>query len=85
MAAATIAEGPHNNVIGRKRQVQAKLTAPADGSTFDSGLYRVDHVGVTFSGASAAADSTSVSVSGGTVTFNVIGTARDLYLTVTGI
>lgn len=87
MAAATIADGPHRRSVGNKREVRAKLTAPADGDTWATGLQSIDNVQVTPSGTTlAAADAFGVnSISGGTITFEVVGTARDLFVVVTGI
>lgn len=86
MAAVTVAEGPHINVTGSKRRIAVKLTAPADGDTWVTGLSNIDNVQITPVGATlAAADAFGVnSVSGGTVTFEVVGTARDLYVEALG-
>jgi hypothetical protein len=85
MAAVTVASGPVNNVIGNKRRVSAVLTAPADGDTWATGLTAIDDVQISFpAGNLAAADSVSHTVSGGTVTFKVVGTARNLNVVVTG-
>jgi len=84
MAAVTIAEGPSFNVAGIKRHVTAKLTAPANGDTWNTGLSGITSVLCQQIGAAAAADAVGVSVSGGTITFNVVGTARDLYVTAHG-
>lgn len=83
MAAVTVVNQKFS-VAGNQRIVTGKLTAPANGDTWVTGLTSIDSADVTFSGASAAADSVSVSVSGGTITFNVIGTARDLFVAVSG-
>lgn len=87
MAAATVASGPNRTVIGSKRRVSVKLTAPADGDTFDTGLYAIDDCTVSFVSATiAAADAVGVnSISGGVVTLEVVGTARDIFLVAVGI
>lgn len=87
MAAVTIASGPTLNIQGNRRVVTAKLTAPADADTWVTGLYNIDVVQCTMTGSTiAAGDYAGVtSVSGGTVTFEIVGTARDVYVTVTGI
>jgi hypothetical protein len=84
MAAVRFVSGPSINIAGANRHVSALLRAPADRDTWDTGLTEIGYVQATFSGASAAADSVSVSVSGGVITFNVIGTARDLYVLASG-
>lgn len=86
MAAATIADGPDNVVFGNKRVVFAKITTPADGSTFDSGLAAIENVQITYvSGTIAAADAVGInSISGGIITFETVGTARDVFVQVVG-
>lgn len=87
MAAATIASGPVTDVIGNKRRVSYKLTAPANTNTLATSLYSIDDVQITAcdSTALAAADSLSVTaISGGTLTFGVIGTARDFFVVAVG-
>jgi hypothetical protein len=87
MAAVTIASGPNHMVVGNRRQVRARLTAPADGDTWATGLQSVEDVKITPIGTTlAAADAFGVnSISGGTITFEVVGTARDLLVTALGI
>lgn len=87
MAAATVASGPTRNVIGNKRRVSVKLTAPADNDTYDTGLYAIDDAIVSYISATiAAADAVGInSISGGVVTFEVVGTARDVFLVANGI
>lgn len=87
MAAVTIASGPNLNVTGNKRRVSAKLTAPADGDTWNTGLSAIDDVLITPIGATiAAADAFGVnSISGGTITFEIVGTARDVFVVATGV
>lgn len=87
MAAVTIASGPRHNVVGNKRTVSARLTTPADGDTWNTGLVSIDDVTITKIGASqAATDAADVgSLSGGTITFEVTGVARDLLVVATGI
>lgn len=86
MAAVTIASGPTLNVTGSRRRVSAKLTAPADGDTWNTGLVSIDDVQITKIGATqSAADDASVnSISGGTITFEITGTARDLFVVACG-
>lgn len=87
MAAVTVATGyPVRTVQGNKRVVIAKLTAPADGDTWVTGLTTIEDVQITYDGATiAAADAVGVNtLSGGTITFEVVGTARDLRVQVTG-
>lgn len=85
MAAVTIASGPVNVVTGNKRRVSVKLTAPANNDTWATGLYSIDDVQISFPGGDlAAADAISHTKSGGTITFKVVGTARDLSVVVTG-
>ena len=79
MAAVTIASGPSWNTRGAKRSVSATLTAPANDDTWVTGLTAVERVEISFpAGNLAAADAVSYTVSGGTVTFKVVGTARNL-------
>lgn len=86
MAAVTIASGPRWNTYGAKRAVSARLTAPADGDTWATGLTAVEDVRITPIGTTlAAADAFGVnSISGGTVTFEIVGTARDLLVEAIG-
>lgn len=87
MAAVTVASGyPVRFVAGSKVIVLAKLTAPADGDTWATGLTVVDAVFPAFiSGTIAAADAIGVnSISGGTVTLEVVGTARDIFVMAVG-
>lgn len=86
MAAVTISDGPHINVVGRKRSIVARLTTPANNDTWDTGLYNIDHVTISYpNGDLAAADAISHTKSGGVITFKVVGTARDLNVHVIGI
>lgn len=89
MAAVTIASGPERTVIGNKRRVSATLTAPADGDTWDTGLVGIDPGGVSITKigtTQAAADDASVgSISGGVITFEITGTARNLLVSAVGI
>lgn len=90
MAAVTVAESDRN-VVGKNREVNAVLTAPANGDTLDArtlGFFgTVFGIQVTFATASAAADSISVTRSADklTLTFNVVGTARDLFVQLVGL
>ena len=85
MAAVTIAEGPNNNIAGINRKVSAVLTAPANGDTWNTGLSQILSVQITWQSATvAAADAIGYTKSGGTVTFVVVGTARDVCVQVTG-
>ncbi len=85
MAAATVADGPHFDLASRNRSVFVKLTAPANGDTYNTGFSQINDVQITWvSGTIAAADAVGCTVSGGTVTFVVVGTARDVYLRVSG-
>jgi hypothetical protein len=86
VAAATVASGyPIRTVIGNKRVVIAKLTDPADTNTYDTGLYNIDGVWVSFNDADAvAADGTAYTFSGGTITFEIVGTARDVMVLAIG-
>ena len=87
MAAVTVAKD-HRNVKGRQRSISARLTAPANGDTWITGLNDIDGVQLTFATAAAAADSVSAvvgtGVNAGKITFTVIGTARDLWVEVLG-
>lgn len=86
MAAATIASGPKFRRSGRRRIVWATLTAPANDDTWATGLSSIEHVDIQFpAGNLAAADAVSYTASGGTLTFKVIGTARNLEVEVTGV
>ena len=86
MAAATVAS-TSTHVFGDKRVVLAKLTAPADADTWNTGLLEVENVQVTIVGGTiAAGDHAGVtSVSGGTITFEIVGTARDIFVLAVGI
>lgn len=87
MAAATVASVVGPVVIGNKRLFIYKLTAPAHTNTLATPLVGIDGVQITScdSTALAAADSLSVtSISGGTITLGVIGTARDCFVQVIG-
>lgn len=83
MAAVTVASSKPSR-SGKNRIVDAILTAPANNDTWVTGLSIIDLVQITPAGAVAAADSTGFTISGGTITFLVIGTARDLHVTVKG-
>ncbi len=83
MAEATIAK-VKRNVTGNQRSHSYRLTAPANTNTLTTGLVEIDSVQCTFATAGAAADSVSAVVSGGVITFTVIGTARDLWVDVKG-
>lgn len=86
MAAATIAVGPTQTVWGNVRVVFALLTAPADTNTFATGLNTVYGVLLGSNSASTvAADSYGYTVSGGTVTLELAGTARDTFILAIGI
>lgn len=87
MAAVTIASGPRLNVVGNRRRVSAKLTAPANDDTWDvPHLSSIEDVQISFpAGNLAAADAVSHTVSGRTITFKVVGTARDLTVVATGL
>jgi len=62
------------------------LTAPANTNTWDSGLKVIHHVNISFPGGDLAAlDAVSYTVSGGTVTFAVVGTARNLSVQAIGV
>lgn len=85
MAAATVTSTTQER-SGRKRIVYARITAPANNDTWVSGLSSIDHINFGFpAGNLAAADAVSYTVSGGTVTFKVIGTARDLSVQAIGV
>lgn len=85
MAQATVASTTRTR-MGRRNVVFARLTAPANNDTWVSGLSSIEHINIGFpAGNLAAADAVSYSVSGGTVTFTVIGTARDLSVQAIGI
>lgn len=87
MAAATVASGPTFNVIGNRRRVSARLTAPANNDTWVvPGLQYIEDVEISFPGGDlAATDSVSHTVSGATITFKVVGTARDLRVIAVGV
>lgn len=67
---------------GKYRRVMAKLPAASDGDTFVTGLRTIleQSIKITLNDSAAvAADSVAVaSVSGGTITLQVAGTARKL-------
>lgn len=87
MAAAAVL-ATRTSVVGDRKRVQARLDDVADTNTWDSGLIAIDDgsISVSFQDASAvAADSIAIaSVSGGIVTFQAAGTARDVNIQVTG-
>lgn len=89
MAAETPATGyPRYAQLGPFRVVIAKFTDPAHANTWDTGLEEViaAHITSCDSTALAAADSLSFTAnSAGTLTFGVIGTARDCYVTAFGL
>lgn len=85
MAAATVT-ATRRSRSGRRRVVEADVTAPANDDTWATGLKVVDTVTFSFpAGNLAAADSVSFTKSGGTVTFKVVGTARDLTAIARGV
>ncbi len=84
MAAATVASS-QSNLVGIKRLRTAVLTEPADTNTWNTGLASIENLQVTAAGAVAAADSTGWTISGGVVTFSVVGTARDLNVAAIGL
>jgi len=85
MAAATVT-ATRRSRFGRRRIVEVDVTAPANDSTWDTGLKVVNSVVFSFpAGNLAAADSVSYTASGGTVTFKVVGTARDLTAIARGV
>lgn len=86
MAAATILDSRLPAVVGDRKVATALLDDVADTNTWDSGLSVIENVQCTARDASAvAADTISVaSVSGGVVTFQVAGTARDAYVEARG-
>ena len=85
MAAVTVASGPSHRVSGNRREVSVTLTAPANDDTWATGLTVVEDVRIGFpAGNLAAADAVSYTVSGGTITFKVIGTGRNLRVTAIG-
>lgn len=86
MAAATIIDSRLPAVQGDRKVSRATLDDVADTNTWDTGLLVVEGVQCTARDASAvAADTISVaSVSGGVVTFQVAGTARDAYVQAVG-
>lgn len=89
MAAVTVASSKRN-VEGALRKVYAKLTAPANNDTWDTGLKQIHAVNVTMAATPGSTtgninDAVGATVSGGTVTFAVVGTARDLWVTVIGV
>lgn len=85
MAAATVTSKVQD-VVGRRRVVYAKIAAPADTNTWDTGLTEgIENVQVTFNDASAiATDSVAVTTSGQTVTFEIAGTGRALFVVAYG-
>lgn len=85
MAQVTVTETTRTR-MGRRNVVFAKLTAPANDDTWVTGLSSVEHINIGFpAGNLAAADAVSYTVSGGTVTFKVIGTARNLSVQAIGL
>lgn len=85
MAAATVTS-QFTTQLGHRRCVFARLTAPANTDTWVTGLASIDHVNIGFpAGNLAAADAVSYAVSGGTITFTVVGTARNLSVQVIGL
>lgn len=90
MTAATVASS-NRTVWGNRHVYAAKLTAPADGYTVDTGLYSLDAATLTGIGtASSVAQVTIASITaatataGVTLTLSVIGTALDQYLIAVG-
>lgn len=80
-AAAAVAGTQHSDVFGSRRVVSVRVAVPADAETFTfNGLPEgIAWATVTHeSDAAVAADAISIaSISGNTVTFQVVGTARD--------
>lgn len=84
MAAATVASSVRT-VFGNRHVTEAKLTAPADTNTYDTGLYNIDSAFITGVGtASSVAQVTIASISAGVITLSVIGTAIDCYVLAIG-
>lgn len=87
MAAAAVLAS-RTSVVGDRKCVVARLDDVADTNTWDSGLIAIDDgdISLAFHDSSAvAADSIAVaSVSGGVVTFQAAGTARDVDIRVRG-
>ena len=74
---ALAATDRHVNWSGHKRTVLATLPDINDADTYDTGLSVIEYATVAMRGAGAAADSQNInSISGGTLTFAVAGTAR---------
>ena len=85
MAAATVT-ATRRSRYGRQRVVEADCTAPANDDTWATGLKAVYSVVFSFpAGNLAAADSVSYTASGGTVTFKVVGTARNFTAIARGV
>lgn len=83
MAAVTVASSQTGR-SGRSRQIRAILTAPANADTWITGLASVENVQITMVAAAAADQASITSIVGGTITFTVAGTARDLHVVVRG-
>lgn len=75
MAAVTQSANQYS-IQGHKNVVTATFTSPLDGDTWDTGLRTVEHVSLTIvESTGAAGDALGVaSISGGTVTLEVVGT-----------
>lgn len=84
MAAATVASS-RRTVFGDRHIVEAKLTTPADTNTYDTGLYNIDSAFITGVGTSSSvAQVTIASISAGTITLSVTGTAIDCFVLAIG-
>lgn len=85
MAAATIISQRPIQAYGHDAVKHYLLDEPANTNTLETPFRSIHSVQVCFASAGAAADSVSAVVTGSTITFTVIGTARDLWVTVYGL
>lgn len=71
-------------VSGNKRIVDAMLPAINNGDTWNTGLNSIDSAVPGLNDTANAADRMGFTISGGTLTFSVVGTARAHHFTVRG-
>jgi hypothetical protein len=85
--AAVTATDKATTVEGNHRVHYARLPATfADADTYDTGLTRIEYVFASPVGETAAADVSGVaSYTGGVLTLQMVGTARELHIRAVGI
>jgi hypothetical protein len=86
MAAATVATQALGLVLGDRRVSVAKLSNVIDTNTWDTGLSLVEAAFTQINEATAAAaDAVGITISGGTITFDVDGTISSLFVQAIGV